>query len=391
VRIAFHAPRAAYLKSYTSGDTANVQNFIAGLQRLGHEVRIVSRVNVRRFWQRRLSIWQMAAEARRVWRAMKDFAPDAWLVYNSSVTDPDLFGWWLCRNRYVLLNTRLGHGRRLPRVWRGLFTLAHRRSIMRADSVAADRPAHIDALRNCGIPAERLYLLPSPAGGLGQLPSQIDARTQLGLPSDAPIILCVTRLPPLGWGARKTERVLDLVRSFSELPDRCILVIVGGGEGQSHVEDDIRRFGIGARIHLAGTVPHDNVRWYYSACDFYAYPFPEDLPFVAIVEAQAAGRPVVVMRSPSTETIVVDRHTGLLADDLEQFTKYMAALAADRARCASMGEIARVYVSTYHSSDTRVKQLEALLMGNAIGAVSPTTPSQVTSVALPEQIHAESR
>jgi glycosyltransferase involved in cell wall biosynthesis len=363
VRVAFHSPRASYLKSYETGDTANVRNFVGGLERLGHEVRIVSHLNVRRLWQRRVPVWRMALEALRVWREMQRFAPDAWLVYAPSTTDPDLLGWWQCRRRkYVLVTARGGMGHRLSPLWRRVFALAHRASVRRADGITADRPCFIAELRDLGVAEQRLHLLPSPAGEFEHLPTRSEARARLGLPSDAPIVLCVTRLPPLESG-RKTERVIDLVGCFSKLPEPCRLVIVGGGEGQIHVQRTIRAHSLGNRVHTAGRVARDEVKWFYAACDFYAYPFPEERPFVAIVEAQAAGRPVVVMRSPATETIVLDQQTGLMADDLQQFTDYMASLATNRQRCAAMGEAAREYIAAYHSSETRVKQIEALLTG----------------------------
>jgi 1,2-diacylglycerol 3-alpha-glucosyltransferase len=239
--------------------------------------------------------------------------------------------------------------------------------------VAAERPPHAEELRRAGVPAGRLSVLPSPAGGLGRLPSQNEARTRLSLPDDAPIVLCVTRLPLRGQGEEwgKTEGVGDLLASFSTLPAECLLLVVGGGEGRSWVEEEITRLGIGPRVRLVGSVPHEEVGWFYAACDLYAYPFSEDRPFVAIVEAQAAGRPVVAMRSPSTETIVADGQSGLLADDLKEFETHLAALAADRAWCASMGQAAGDYVATHHSIETRVKQIEALLLGQGDEARYP--------------------
>jgi glycosyltransferase involved in cell wall biosynthesis len=122
---------------------------------------------------------------------------------------------------------------------------------------------------------------------------------------------------------------------------------------------------------LVGSVSHEEVRWFYAACDFYAYPFVGDRPFVAISEAQAAGRPVVLMRSPSTEAVAVDGRTGLLADDLKAFGRHMAALAADTGRCTSMGQAAAAYAATYHSIETRVRQIEALLLGTANEGLHP--------------------
>jgi hypothetical protein len=118
MRIAFHVPRASYLDPGTSGDKTNVRNLVEGLTDAGHEVRLVSRLNVRDLWRGRIPAWRIATEAFRVRNEMRAFSPHAWLVYGPSTTDPDLLGWWQHRGRYVLIQARGGRGRRLSAAWR---------------------------------------------------------------------------------------------------------------------------------------------------------------------------------------------------------------------------------------------------------------------------------
>src|SRR5207249_4148495 len=136
-----------------------VGRLLAGLGERGHQVRIVSRINVRNLWRRRVPTGRLLTEAVLVCKEMKRFSPDAWLVYGSSVTNPDLFGWWQRPKRYVLINTNTGKEKRLPWQWRWLFAFAHRRSLAGANEVAAEGPTHADRLRSFGIPEERLCVL----------------------------------------------------------------------------------------------------------------------------------------------------------------------------------------------------------------------------------------
>src|SRR5437867_6098944 len=133
LRIAFHVPRASHLKPGLSGDKVYVGRLLAGLGERGHQVRIVSRINVRNLWRRRVPTGRLLTEAVLVCKEMKRFSPDAWLVYGSSVTNPDLFGWWQRPKRYVLINTNTGKEKRLPWQWRWLFAFAHRRSLAGAN------------------------------------------------------------------------------------------------------------------------------------------------------------------------------------------------------------------------------------------------------------------
>lgn len=346
-----------------------MRTLLAELRKRGHQVQIVSRVNVRNFWRGRIPVRRLITEAISIRKEMKRFSPDAWLVYGPSVTNPDLFGWWQRPKRYVLINTGTGTGKRLPWWWRQFFAFAHRRSLGQADKVVAFHPPHANHLRSFGIPEERLSTLPLMVKSWDWMPSREEARRSLGLPEEAPVILCVGRLPEhKDYGSLgKTEFILDLLDALAlaPLPSDVVLVLVGGGPGRQRVEKKVAKLKLEGRVRLAGSVPHEDVRWFYAACDFFAYPVQTDRMFVVILEAQACGRPVVTMQTDSAQLTVDAGRTGLLAKDLEEFQVHMAALASDRARCESMGQAAREYIAKFHSIEIRVRQIEDLLLGRS--------------------------
>jgi hypothetical protein len=142
VRIAFHAPRGSFLDSDVGGgDAVLTSSLVDALTARGHGVELVSHVDARDFYRGRLPARRLLTEALSIRRRMREFMPDAWLVYGPSVTYPDLFGWWLRPGRYVLYNAHRGKKERLPRRWRWLFVFAHRRSLARADEITVIRRA----------------------------------------------------------------------------------------------------------------------------------------------------------------------------------------------------------------------------------------------------------
>jgi glycosyltransferase involved in cell wall biosynthesis len=104
------------------------------------------------------------------------------------------------------------------------------------------------------------------------------------------------------------------------------------------------------------------VKWFYAACDLYAYPHDVDRPWLSMLEAQACGRPVLGMRHPSTELIVDTGRTGILVEGAEEFQATLAALCANPARCEAMGRAAREYVARRHSMDQRLREIEGVLL-----------------------------
>jgi glycosyltransferase involved in cell wall biosynthesis len=388
MRIAYYVPRASYLEScpggekHTSGSGMFITNVLTGLRDRGHEVKIVSRLDVRGFWRGELPARRLLAEAALVRGEVKRFSPDAWLVYASSVQYPDLFGWWQHPKRYVLLGCE-GSGEQrvkaLPRPWRNLFTFAFRRSLKRAHKVVAVRAmgelgGAMEHLRGWGVPEERICFLPLAVKTWTRLPSREEARRVLGLPQEAPIVLCVSRLsvrkhnddPRPG----KVESVLDLIRAFAALPQNALLLLVGDGDGRAQIENEAARLNLGGRIHLAGEVEHSEISWYYAASDFFAIPekAESNRPYQALLEAQAAGRAIITMDTDLAQITTAAGSTGLLAKDFQEFQSQMLSLARDRTRSDEMGRAAARFVARSFSMEVRAAQIEQLLLGPAEGS-----------------------
>jgi len=364
LRIAFHVPRASHLKGGLSGDRVQVPALIAGLRERCHEVEIVSRVNVRNFWRGRIPVSRLVTEAISIRKEMKKFSPDAWLVYGPSPKNPDLFGWWQHPKRYVLWQTDPGGGKKsMPKWWRRFFKFVHEHSLARADQVAAYNPWSADGLRAVVAP-ERLHLFPPAIKIWDWIPSREESRQRLGLSQEAPVVLCVSRLTLDDHERQrpgKTEMVLDLMAALVSLPSDAVLVLVGDGPGRRRLEEAAAKHEPEGRVRLVGPVAHEDTKWYYAACDLFAYPYRLDQPFLAILEAQSCGRPVVTMGTRSAELTVDSGRTGLLAKDPEEFRGHLAALARDRVRCEAMGKAGPEYIAKFHSMETRLSQIEDLL------------------------------
>ena len=374
MRIAFYSPRSTLLEPGLTygGDPIFLHDLLAGLRSSGHEVEIVSRLNVRDVWHGRVTLRLLLREALAVRTRVKSFQPDAWLVYKPSRTYPDIFGWWQRPRRYVLLGAHTWQSKKIPRRWRTPLAWAYQRTLRRADVVTALWPGTLERLRKRGVEPERSRLLFTAVPVPTQLPSQDDARSRLGLPPEVPIVASMTRFTSPDHAHGKTKMVLDLLSVAPSLPADALIVVGGDGPARPRIEMEVERRGLRERVRLLGEVHRSDVTSFFAACDVYAQPHPLDGPWLSVLEAQACGRPVVTMRTRSGELTVDAGRTGLLADTLEEFGSQLARLASDRARCASMGRAARQFISDFHSIDVRVRQIEELLGGNHSRPLEPS-------------------
>ena len=363
MRIAFYSPRSTLLERGLTygGDPIFLHDLFAGLRRSGHEVEVVSHLNVRDLWHGRVTVRSLLREALAVRRRVKSFQPDAWLVYKPSRTYPDIFGWWQRPRRYVLLGAHTWQSRKIPRRWRKPLAWAYRRTLRRADVVTALWPGTLERLRNRGVEPERSRLLFTAVPIPNELLSQDDARSRLALPPDVPIVASMTRFTSPDEGHGKTQMVLDLLSVAASLPANTLIVVGGDGPGRPRIETEVERLGLREQVRLVGEVKRTDVTSFFAACDVYAQPHPLDGPWLSVLEAQACGRPVVTMRTRSGELTVDAGRTGLLAETLEEFGGQLAMLVGDRARCANMGSAARQFITDFHSMDVRVRQIEELL------------------------------
>jgi glycosyltransferase involved in cell wall biosynthesis len=104
---------------------------------------------------------------------------------------------------------------------------------------------------------------------------------------------------------------LTLVRALAALPaDAYEVLVVGEGPDRPDVEDEVRRLGLDSVVQLAGT--RTDVPQLLAASDLFVLSSrSEGLP-LSILEAMAAGLPVVATSVGGIPELVVDGETGFL-------------------------------------------------------------------------------
>ncbi len=250
------------------------------------------------------------------------------------------------------------HGIFHPNLGRSLWPCTGRRTI------AISEPVRQNLLATFRVPEERVRLI---VNGVDPAyfaqPPQPDAvaafRQAHGVPPRGPIIGSIGRLA--SGGVKGFDLVIaTAARLVHDIPDLHVL-IVGDGPRRPLIERLVQESGLGGQVHLTGRVA--DVRVPLSIMDVFVFPvrWPEGFG-LSLIEAMAAGRPVVATRTGAVPGILADAGCGVLVntDDVRALADGIAGLLRDPAFAARMGQAGQRRVRDAFSLDRMVERVEAV-------------------------------
>jgi glycosyltransferase involved in cell wall biosynthesis len=202
----------------------------------------------------------------------------------------------------------------------------------------------------------------SSAGGLSRsklvvIPNGVDVatfadappvdRAEVGIPADARIILAVGRLDPQKGLEFLIESAASLVTRF---PDVHFL-LVGGGSLRGQLVRQLADLRLQSRVHFCGWRP-DIPSVMKLACGLALPSLWEGMPNV-VLEAMAAGLPVVASDVEGVAELVVPGETGFLvpSKSVEDLTNALSKLLSDPERARRMGQAGQRRVASEFSWD----------------------------------------
>lgn len=233
------------------------------------------------------------------------------------------------------------HGRHFPDYPRRKRLLFNRVLLRRQDRVVGVGEAVRQALlANEGLPPRRVEVvyngLDLSAFAAGR-PEREAVRREIGVGADDWVLLQVARLDYLKDHA-------TAIRAFAQLTTRrpgARLVLVGEGPERPKIEAAIRTSGVEGRVRLLG-LRKDVARLLQAADVFLLSSISEGIP-LTLIEAMAAGLPVVATRVGGVGEVVEEGATGLLAPsgDAVGLAAHLLRLVADPRERERLGEQGR--------------------------------------------------
>ncbi len=375
MRIAYYAPLKSPTHGTPSGDRRVAGLLMDALGRAGHRVELVSTFRsydgdgdpARQAALREQGIAlgrRLAAQ----WRdAPPATRPELWFTYHAYYKAPD----WLGPEASAALGipyviAEPSHaGKRAEGPW----DLGHRgaaEAIRRADLLLCPIRDDIEGLLRLAASPERVQQLPpflDPAPFRTAASKRRAHRTALarshGLDPAVPWI-AVAAMMRAGDKLASYRMLATTLARVTDLPWR--LVVAGDGPARGEVQAAFDN-AISGRGTLIGALSQRDIATLYAACDLYVWPAVNEAYGMALLEAQAAGIPVVACAVRGVPDVVIDGRTGLLAPPGDETT--LASLARDlllnSARREQLGSAAAEFVLGERSLAPTAARLDGLL------------------------------
>lgn len=140
-------------------------------------------------------------------------------------------------------------------------------------------------------------------------------RQQMGTAPDALVFCFVGRI-----GKEKSIDDLIVYWKQAEIPkEKAELWIIGGGPQLEELQAKVKEYGLTESIRFTGRVEHENITDYLWAADFYATASLSEMHSVSMLEAMAAGLPVMQRRDEQNVSQIEEGINGYIYEDGEDF------------------------------------------------------------------------
>jgi glycosyltransferase involved in cell wall biosynthesis len=141
------------------------------------------------------------------------------------------------------------------------------------------------------------------------------------------------------------EKDIDfMIRAFSRVaaqrPD-TVLLIVGRGPNVESLQELAGDLQLQDRVRFSGAIPYEDVPHYMAAADLFIFTSRAETQGLVLLEAMAAGTPVIATRGAGVDDVLADNEAGVLVRaDERAFADAVLTTLTDPGRLESMRQAA---------------------------------------------------
>jgi glycosyltransferase involved in cell wall biosynthesis len=210
-----------------------------------------------------------------------------------------------------------------------------------------------------GLPDEQIAVVPNAFDAAGWRDTQEGAAHR---PDARPTVLCVARMYP-------RKNIAALVRATAALRRRVpdVLVrIVGDGPERRRLARLVHELDLADHVLLAGHLEAEALAGAYAACDVFCLPSLQEGFGLVVLEAMAAGRPVVACGGTAVDELIENGVNGFLVQPHDEagLAETLGRLLGDAALQRAMSDANRGRLERFAPATIARQFLAAAGLGN---------------------------
>ena len=169
-------------------------------------------------------------------------------------------------------------------------------------------------------------------------------RSQFGFKRDQIVLTYVGRLGP----EKNLPFLLHSFYGVSKAYENVRLLVLGEGPEHEKLAEQAQEMGIADKVHFTGLIPYEQMPRYLMASDIFVTPSVTEVHPLTVIEAMAAGVPVMGIDSPGVSDTIIDGRSGFLApNDIAAFTAKLIRLVTDHKLRQRMAKTAKKDVEAF--------------------------------------------
>ena len=183
-----------------------------------------------------------------------------------------------------------------------------------------------------------------------------DLRKKIGLSPDTKILLYVGRLS-------QEKNISFLMASLNVLAKKRSdwhLLLVASGPEENNLKNFSRELGLRKQLTFWPQVPHSEIYSLYRSADIFVCSSKSEAQGMVLIEAMAAGLPVVAVAAKGVSDIINKNVGFLVGEDIFEFSQAIEKLLESSDLRKTFGEGARHYVGERYSASITAEKMEKL-------------------------------
>lgn len=227
--------------------------------------------------------------------------------------------------------------------------------------VAVSKSVEETYVREYDFPEDKVSLIYSGLGNIGDFIDEDEStksrlRSELQLEDSFPLIINVARLQPV----KGQVQLVPAMKKIVEKWPKAHLLIVGDGPERSKIEQAIKESNFESNITLLGR--RDDVPELLNCADLFLFPSFNEALGLSVIEAMAAGLPVVAYNYGGLRELVNNGENGLLVErgDEAALAEAVIKIMCVEGLASEMGMRGRQRVTSEFNASVTASKLESL-------------------------------